>query len=60
MKINHDAVDGRFKLRYPSKIAVDMSTGLLNKKIKLDYLRSIIRILDPKFERTIPKIEYVI
>jgi hypothetical protein len=33
-QINRDAVDVRFKLRSPSKIAFDMNAGSFDKKIK--------------------------
>jgi hypothetical protein len=42
VKINRDAVDGRFKLRYPSKIAVDMSTGLLDKKKENHFILEVL------------------
>ena len=35
MNLNHDAVDGKFKLRYSSKIAFDIGVRLFDKKIKI-------------------------
>jgi hypothetical protein len=54
--LNRDGVDLSFKLRSPSKITFDMNAGYLDKKIKIYYFRSTIRMPDPKFERKYAKL----
>jgi hypothetical protein len=37
-KLNHDMVDGTFKLRSSSKIALDISIRCFDKKIKISVI----------------------
>jgi len=42
VNINRDAVDVRLKLRYSTKIAFDISTRLLDKKIKTYFILEVL------------------
>ena len=40
--LNHDAVDGQFKLRSSSKIAFDIGVHLFDKKIKICFILEVL------------------